>query len=262
MGQRLGQHFLTNKSILSRIADLIECQPGEALIEIGPGRGGLTTELLRRMKEASLSGNQLYLLEKDNALATQISWEKDFSGAHIIIGDALETLPLLIKGFGTTPYRIVGNIPYYITGYLLRVISQTQPLPLQCVFLIQKDVALRIVAGSNSHNLLSSSVGVWADSKIAFTISPGSFSPPPKVSSAVVVLDTNLKVPPQELPRYFSFVRSLFSHPRKTVINNLVEAGYSRNKIENTIKELSLSSVVRPQVLDVEKIHTLMRLLS
>jgi 16S rRNA (adenine1518-N6/adenine1519-N6)-dimethyltransferase len=162
-------------------------------------------------------------------------------------------------------YAIVGNIPYYITGHLLRVIGEMRYKPKQTVLLIQEEVAQRVCARKGNMNLLSASVGGWADARVVTRVPRGMFSPPPKVDSAVIVLDThniehrawNVK---QDI--YFECVHAIFKQPRRTVIKNLVDAGVARETAEKVLREIKLLSTARPQDVSIEDIIELSGLFS
>ena len=248
MGQKLGQHFLKNASVAERIASFAVQKPGEKVIEVGPGHGELTRHLLA-------AGASVTAIEKDRAMITSL--EKTFAddigkGALVIIeGDALERLPAVTKK--DKSYTIAGNIPYYITGYLLRIIGELDPRPLRAVLLMQKEVAERMCAGKGEMNILAASVQFWARPNIVMRVRRGSFVPPPKVESAVVVLEPHKKagIAGKE---YFPFVHAAFAHPRKTLFNNLRDAGFDGNKVREIIQKTGLSEDARPHQLGVDDI--------
>ncbi|MEK7542890.1 MAG: rRNA adenine dimethyltransferase family protein, partial [Patescibacteria group bacterium] len=189
--KHLGQYFLKNPEILRILADSLNLKSGDLVIEIGPGHGELT-EVLRMMNYLPTGdvpkGHELRIMgiEKDTELAMEL--KKKFQknkNIEIICGDILKILPTIPH-----PYKLAGNIPYYITGHLLRIISELKEKPDIAVLTIQKEVAERICAVPPSMNLLAASVQVWARSKIIRTVSKNEFSPRPKVDSAVIKLIT------------------------------------------------------------------------
>jgi 16S rRNA (adenine1518-N6/adenine1519-N6)-dimethyltransferase len=219
--KRLGQHFLADPNILSRIADALDPGPGETVIEVGPGHGSLTEVLLAR-------GAKVIAIEKDRGLAEQLRARYAVSGARenvtVIAGDALEVdwhrLPA--HRAPRTAHKVVGNIPYNITSPLLEK-ALTPPLPERIVFLMQLEVARRIAAPPGSKTYGGLSIGVQAQCRVEqlFTVLPGSFRPPPKVKSALVRL-TPLDEPlvrAEEVAALRAFVTACFSRRRKQLHN-------------------------------------------
>jgi 16S rRNA (adenine1518-N6/adenine1519-N6)-dimethyltransferase len=205
MSQPLGQHFLKNQTALSRIVDAIELQKGATVIEIGPGKGALTIPLAQKCKEV---GAKLIAVEKDAELADLLISESvnRQEQMEIITGDALRVLPELINQLTDQPinYSLIGNIPYYITGFLFRTIRELSNKPKEAVFLIQKEVAERVSAKEGEMNLLASSVQVWADAEMLFEIPPEDFDPPPQVYSAVIKLTTKkTQLPEKKVAEYY-----------------------------------------------------------
>ncbi len=214
----LGQHFLTSPAYLRTIADAVEIVPGELVVEIGPGEGTLTRELLAR-------GAQVVAVEKDSRLIPILSEtflrECADGQLQLIEGDALEfELP---KKLQKTPYKVVGNIPYYITGALLRSFLSSQHQPKSLVFLIQKEVAERI-ARSKKESLLSLSVKAYGEPQYIKTVPRGAFSPAPNVDSAVLrvqnISRTHFKNSEEE-QRFFEILHAGFAQKRKLLRRNL-----------------------------------------
>lgn len=206
----LGQNFLRNRHYLAAVADAAAITKGEAVLEIGPGDGALTEVLLER-------GAKVVAVEKDSRL---IDFLRDkFAGKNIEIveGDALAYEPKLKK------YKVVANIPYYITGALLKKFLSAKNQPGSMVLLVQKEVAERI-ARSNKESILSLSVKAYATPKYIKTVPRGAFAPPPNVDSAILALyDTekkNFKSARQE-QLFFELVRAGFGQKRKLLKRNL-----------------------------------------
>ena len=181
----LGQHFLRSDAALEKITDAVSIEPGEVVLEIGPGHGELTERLLRR-------GARVVAVEKDEALADELcrsfAKEAEEGSLTVIAQDALAVPFADLEGaLKTADYKLVGNIPYYITGALLRRFLTTEHQPSRIVFLIQKEVAERI-ARDPKESLLSLSVKAYGDPHYHGTVKAGSFSPPPKVDSAILVI--------------------------------------------------------------------------
>ncbi|MBM3256889.1 MAG: ribosomal RNA small subunit methyltransferase A [Candidatus Liptonbacteria bacterium] len=261
MGQKLGQHFLKDKSALFKITAALAPQKGETVIEIGGGHGELTKELLALSDKLLASPPKIVTIEKDARLAEELRIK--FAKARnleIVEGDVREVLPSLISKLkaqsSKLPYKIVGNIPYYLTGFLLRLIGEREPSPQLTVLLIQKEVAERLLAKPPHMNKLAASVGFWGKGKIILQIPPGAFSPPPKVESAVIQIFPIVKQGKEK--KYFATVQSLFSQPRKTVLNNLAATlQLPKEKLAKILKEKGIDPSVRPQTLSLSQIHSL-----
>jgi len=236
--RRLGQHFLSDPKILGRIVDALDPIPGETVLEIGPGKGSLTEVLLAR-------GLTVVAIEKDRDLAAALAR----SNLTVVEGDALRIQ------WPRVP-KIVGNIPYYITSPLIDK-ALTPPLPERVVFLVQAEVADRLAAEPGSKIYGALSVGVQAVCRVEklFTVAPGSFTPPPKVRSAVVRL-TPRAVPlvmPEEIASFRTFVTGCFSKRRKQLKNAVT--GMS----ETDLRALGFDPVIRPERLAPEDFVKLLR---
>ena len=176
--KRFGQHFLKDRSVLTRIADAVGASSGDTVIEIGPGRGALTDVLADR-------ATRLLAIELDRDLAGHLR-ERYASRPHVTIveGDVLETdLAALAGG----DFVLAGNVPYYITTPILFHALQA-PRPRRAVYLVQKEVAERAAAapGGKEYGALSVNVQAVAHVEILFRVPPGAFQPPPQVDSAVI----------------------------------------------------------------------------
>lgn len=245
MGQKLGQHFLRNRTAIKKIVASLELRGGETLIEIGPGEGALTFPLLH---ECRTLGVKFIAIEKDRELAVKL-FQTD-PEIKIEEGDVLEVLPELVKHL--RDYKIVGNIPYYITGKLLRTISELENKPLLTILMIQKEVAERIRSTAPDMNLLAAATQIWAEPKILFSLAPEDFDPPPDVKSAVISLKTKIDAVPK---KYYDFVHIIFKQPRKTLYNNLREGlELPKEAIESALKELRIDPNARPQNISIERI--------
>jgi 16S rRNA (adenine1518-N6/adenine1519-N6)-dimethyltransferase len=209
--QKLGQHFLIKGAILNRIAAAACPDPVPLVIEIGPGRGALTERLLGRAE-------RVVAIEIDPTLVEHL--RQKFAGnprLEIVQADVLATD---LGAWGPAP--IAGNLPYYITSPILARSLRVHPP--RAVFLMQKEVAERLVAspGRREYGLLTASVALEASAQLLFEVKPGAFVPPPKVDSAVVLLE------PRPLPEgltdssgFRRFLELCFAHKRKTLRNNL-----------------------------------------
>ena len=207
--KRLGQHFLNDRRILERIADALQLTGTETVVEIGPGRGTLTDILLQRAA-------RVVAIELDAKLAAMLRarWagEPRFT---LVEGDVLRTdLGAAAGG----EYALVGNVPYYITTPILFQALQP-PRPTRAVYLVQREVAERIVAppGSKTYGALSVNVQAVARGELLFRVPPGAFTPPPKVDSAVVRITPRADpdVAPEREERFRALVQEAFGLRRK-----------------------------------------------
>lgn len=249
----MGQHFLINKKKLEKIAGVLELKEKDVVIEIGPGHGELTQEIRNKKLEI-----RIIAIEKDKNLISPL--KEKFPEIEIVEGDALKILPTLFHKLKAKSYKLCGNIPYYITGHLLRIISELGRKPELAVLTIQKEVAQRICAKPPKMNILAAATQFWAEPEIVGFISRKDFNPAPEVESAVIKLKTkNLKLKTKEAERYYKLVRILFKQPRKTVFNNIY-AGFRGAGKEETIRRIQKAGIdpkARPQDLSVADILTL-----
>lgn len=258
MSKFLGQHFLNNTSAIQKIVDAVEVSAGDTIIEIGPGEGAITAPLAKLCAER---GATLGAIEKDTKLVIEIQKKIPLLAGRVEHGDALEILPKLISRLTDQPrnYKLVGNIPYYITGNLLRIIGELKHKPSKVVLMIQKEVAERVSAKPGKMNLLAAATQYWGAPEILFTLKPKDFTPPPEVSSAVISITPRLSTADRSSGNYYRFVKAAFKQPRKTLHNNLTEAfpGISRETLAAIIEQNGLKTGVRAQELSVEKLETL-----
>jgi 16S rRNA (adenine1518-N6/adenine1519-N6)-dimethyltransferase len=216
-------------------------------------------------KDAELAGRLAERLAKARPDGKSASAGK----VRVIQGDALTILPSLAPASPEEKYKIVGNIPYYLTGHLLRAISELAHTPERCVFMVQKEVAERVDAQPPHMNRLAASVQFWAAPKIIEMVGKQNFVPQPKVDSAILLLESvrrsgkDKSMDKNILPaanRYYAAVRALFAQPRKTILNNL--AAMQGEQGEKTGKEAALrvlqaagiDPALRPQNLTIENI--------
>lgn len=205
----LGQHFLNDRRILERIADTLELHGTETVVEIGPGRGGLTDVLVPRAA-------RLIAIEIDRALAALLR-QRYANQPSVTIVEA-DVLTVNLGEIAGGPFRLVGNVPYYITTPIL-FHALERPRPERAVYLVQREVADRMTAdpGSKEFGALSVNVQSVATPKILFRVAPGSFQPPPKVESAVVRIDPRPDpvIAPDEERDFRRFVQEVFGMRRK-----------------------------------------------
>lgn len=242
--KRLGQHFLSDRRILERIADAVDPRDGETIIEIGPGRGALTEVLARR-------ATRLIAVELDRDLVRILRerWARD---SHIMIVEA-DVLDVRLADLAQGPYALVGNVPYYITTPIL-FHALEPPRPDRAVYLVQREVAERIVSapGSKSYGALSVNVQAVAHAEILFRVPAGAFHPPPKVESAVIRITPRADpvVSPEREARFRSLVQSAFGLRRKQMRRVLRTIGaLSAERAEFVLSTAGIDPDSRPETL-------------
>ncbi|MDO8260062.1 MAG: 16S rRNA (adenine(1518)-N(6)/adenine(1519)-N(6))-dimethyltransferase RsmA [Candidatus Magasanikbacteria bacterium] len=221
----LGQHFLNSPKIIGDIVSAGKVTEGDLVLEIGPGEGTLTLALLK-------TGANVVAVEKDDRLIPilQEKFSKEISSGQLklIHNDILETnMSRGILDIKRT-YKVVANIPYYITGQIIRMFLESPKQPKSMTLLVQKEVAERIVARDKKETLLSLSVKVYGEPKLIRTVGRGAFSPQPNVNSAVLVIEN---ISRDRFPRtssakkfevkFFKVLHAGFAHKRKQLLPNL-----------------------------------------
>jgi 16S rRNA (adenine1518-N6/adenine1519-N6)-dimethyltransferase len=244
----LGQHFLTDPQLLVRIAAVTGAEASDVVLEIGPGPGGLTQALLDR-------GATVVAIERDQRMHAALL--RRFTGRDFVLvdGDALDLdWGVLVKPWTSAGKRwlVAGNIPYNITSPLLTR-ALTPPLPTSVTFLVQREVADRIIAlpGSEHYGALSVGIQAVAHAKRDFTVGKGSFTPAPKVDSAVLHLipRSDPLVKPQRIVAFRRLVTSLFSYRRKRMLKALREAtGLDAVAAAAALDRAGIDHDVRPEI--------------
>lgn len=241
-----GQNFLTSSSALARIVDAAELKGTETILEVGPGLGVLTSLLLE-------SARHVVAVEIDPLLCKVL--QDRFTGRNftLIQGDILEqNINALVKG----PYKVVANLPYYITSpFLIKLIESDSP-PDYAIVLVQLEVARRLTAapGTPEYGSLSVFVQYHCQAEVGFKVGPGNFFPPPKVDSAVVILRW---LPPIRRPlsekKMFRIIRTAFSQRRKMLKGLLArEFGLETSAVERALMEIGLNPDIRGERLSVQ----------
>lgn len=248
--KHLGQHFLTNRGVLQQIVDAAELTSDDVVVEVGPGAGVLTAELVAH-------AGRVISVELDRdlvpALRQRFAGDANF---HLVHGDILEWPPARILADaglpGDTSYKLVANLPYYITAPALRHFLETPHRPSRLVVLVQLEVARRVVATPGDLSILALAVQYYGRPTLVAKVAPGSFTPPPKVSSAVVRIDTYAE-PPVQAPgdaAFFEMVRAGFSAPRKQLRNSLAQGlGVEPAAVEALASEANIDPQRRPETL-------------
>ena len=261
---RLGQNFLINGEVISDIIDFAKITKEDVVVEIGPGIGFVTEQLVKYAKKViaiELDEEAIKELEKLNC-----------DNLEIIHNDILKTD---ISTLSDIPVKIVANIPYYITSPILaHLLGEIDDLEnknrnkiTDIILMVQEEVARRIVAteksSSKQYGLLTILSQFWADCSIIRLVGRKSFYPAPKVNSALVSLKVR-KEPKLVLSDYTHFrktIKSAFSQRRKTLKNCLVSSGFDKEKVLKAISEMKLDENVRGEKLSIEEFGKLSELL-
>lgn len=245
-----GQNFLIDHNIQRKILDAADLQPGERVVEIGPGRGILTKGLLDR-------GARVLAIEIDPLLVKILREELISPELELIQADALrhpyDQIP--------APYKVVANLPYYLsTPLLFRLLEERRRIA-RMVLMLQKEVAERLAASEESkhYGVLSVMVQLYADVRIAFHVSKGCFRPRPDVDSSVTVLD------PLPEPRFSlrdealfgRVVRGAFAHRRKRLANALENAGFTKDQVAPALRKIGLDPARRGETLSLAEFAAL-----
>lgn len=242
--KRLGQHFLTDARLLARIADTLGATPSDTVIEIGPGRGALTTHLLER-------AGRVIAIELDRELAPMLAQKwKDEPRLRVVEGDVLEQdLGALAGG----PYLLAGNVPYNITTPIL-FHAMRRPRPTRAVYLVQKEVADRVVAapGSDAYGALSVNVQALAHAELLFNVAARAFTPPPKVESAVIRIVPRAEpmLAPEEEEPFRVLVQGAFGLRRKQMRRVLrTVRAWDAERADVALQAAGIDPEARPETL-------------
>lgn len=208
----LGQHWLKDVNTLRTICDFADLKPKDTVLEIGPGTGTLTKELVKR-------AGQVIAVELDELLARELSYRVPDNNLQVVQADILQfDLTSLPAG-----YKVVANIPYYITNNLLRIFCESSNPPSLMVLLVQKEVAERLAAKPGQMSLMSVNAQVYCEVELGSVVPAKLFEPPPKVDSQIVKLTYRAKslFAGSDPAKFFRVVKAGFSGRRKTLLNSL-----------------------------------------
>ena len=252
----LGQHFLRNPYVLEKIIACVSPQSHDVIIEIGAGKGALTLPLTERAEK-------VIAIERDRTLVSFLK-EKRIPNLSIIEGDVLKVdFKSLIKEKNSLQrtLKIAGNLPYSISSPILFKVYEHKELFSLCVFLLQKEVAERICASPGTKKFAPISIlfqNVY-EMHIRAQVSPSSFSPPPKVMSALVTLEKREKplYPLTDEDKFRRFLKSSFQSRRKTLFNNLILGGYCQDHLVDVFQRLGVEKMIRPEQLSIDLFHSL-----
>lgn len=247
----LGQHWLHDQTILADIVASADVGATDMVLEIGPGPGSLTELLVRR-------AGQVIAVELDARLAADLPRRVTDDNLRVITEDILQF------DFTTLPagYKVVANIPYYLTGKLLRVLSESANPPAVAVLLLQKEVAERVASEPGSMSILSVTTQFYWQVDLGGIVPAKLFTPPPKVDSQILILKRRSEplFEGVEATEFFRIVKAGFAQPRKTLLNNL-SAGLhrSRDEAQSICDRASIDARRRAQTLSLEEWQQLYR---
>lgn len=245
------QNFLEDESVIERIAEEGKAKEYDWIFEIGAGEGALTEALAQRMKRViatELDRDLLPGLLRRFPLASNVS---------LCEGDILRLdIPGTLQKYGwnSEPYAVFGNIPYAITGKIIRKLLSVDPAPARIVLMVQKEVAERIVAQDGKHSMLSLAARLFGSAEILFDVPRSAFRPMPNVDSAVICIVPDPKrLPVEEREHILRFAKIGFASRRKTLANNLAALPKnSKEDIGHLLENLGMSRNVRAEELSVK----------
>jgi 16S rRNA (adenine1518-N6/adenine1519-N6)-dimethyltransferase len=247
----LGQHFLIDGEVLKLITAAAELTPADVVVEVGPGLGILTRELARQ-------AGQVIAIELDNKLASLLEQTlASFKNVTIINEDVLKIKPeaLLKEQKVRLPYKVVANLPYYITSPVLRHFLEASAKPQMMLVMVQKEVAEAIVAKPGEMSLLSVSIQFYGEPRIISSVPAQSFYPAPEVDSAVLRIDLYPRpAVAVDEESFFELVRAGFTAPRKQIANSLAQGlGLPKAEVLPLLGRANIASQRRAETLTLEE---------
>jgi len=247
--KRLGQHFLTSQKIVANIVSAARLAPRDVVLEIGPGKGVLTKELLKKAE-------QVVAIEKDAELVAML--EEKFapeiaSRKLILVEEDVRNVFESEESLLPEVYKVVANIPYYITGEIIEMVLSAPQQPETVVLLVQKEVAERVVARDGKESVLSIAVKAYGTPKIAFKVPRKFFSPQPKVDSAVLIIEhvSRKRFANADEEKFFEVMKRGFAHKRKKLSSNLTGV-VAKDAFASFANERGLPEAARAEELSID----------
>lgn len=244
--KHFGQNFLTQPKIAQDLVDAGKITANDTAMEIGPGKGVLTEKILA-------TGAKLIAVEKDRDLISLLNekFKAEIEKKQLIIINS-DIRDIEIEKLKINNYKLIANIPYYITGEIIRNFLETKNQPRTMVLMVQKEVAERIVARNGKESILSISVKAYGEPKLIKKVSAGSFFPKPKVDSAILKIENisrnNFKKYELSEKDFFNIVKKGFRSPRKQLRSNLkIES----KKWEDICRKMKISEKIRAEDLKI-----------
>ena len=260
LSKGFGQNFIVNPGVCPKIVEAAGIGPEWGVLEVGPGIGVLTRELARRAA-------RVVAVEVDNRLPPLLAETlAGYDNVEIVMQDILKVdiAALIREKFAGMPVAVCANLPYYITSpILMRLLEEKLPIR-QITVMVQKEAAERICAapGTRQAGAISYAVAYYAKPQVLFSVQPGSFYPPPKVTSAVIRLEVHPE-PPVPVPdeaAYFRLVRAAFGQRRKTAANAISAGlGVPKARVTAALEQAGLPATARPEQLTLEQFAALSR---
>lgn len=248
----LGQHWLKDRAVLADIADCANIVPDDVVLEIGPGLGTLTSELLRRAKK-------VIAVEFDAELARKLPAQFPGKNLEVITSDILSfDLSILPKN-----YIVVANVPYYITSKIVQLLMTAANKPKIAVLLVQKEVAERLAAKPGDMSILGVSAQLFAEVSLGSIVPAKYFTPPPKVDSQVVILKTRHTPFLADIDEkdFFRVVKAGFSAKRKKLRSSLAGGlRLDKSDVETLLQKAGIDLGARAEELDLEQWAKLVRI--
>ncbi|MFA6850912.1 MAG: 16S rRNA (adenine(1518)-N(6)/adenine(1519)-N(6))-dimethyltransferase RsmA [Selenomonadaceae bacterium] len=258
MSKRLGQNFLIDEGIVQGIVDAVGIEPGDLVLEIGPGIGTLTQGLAEAQA-------QVTAVELDRKLPAVLAKTLEgYDNVRVIQGDILKTdIPALM---GVGPYKVAANLPYYITTPIIMALLE-QRLPIsRLVTMVQKEVAERMVAspGTKDYGALSVAVQYYTKPCIVLDVPPRSFIPAPEVDSVVIRCEVRKEPPVKAIDEkmFFRVVKAAFSQRRKTLNNALKTMGVEKDTVKQVLESAHIDGIRRGETLSLEEFAAIANVIS
>lgn len=243
----MGQNFLTSTDVVGEIVRIAGVHPGDLVIEIGPGMGILTRQLLS-------TGARVIGVELDRELATLLRRELgELDRFRLVEQDARYIDGAELSG--GEPYHVVANLPYSVATVIIRAFMASPFPPRRMTVMVQKEIAERMTAEPGEMSLLGLATALYADAHIALVVPPEVFLPAPKVDSAVVVLDARDELPGSAASRerMFELATLAFQRKRKTISNGLAQGlGRPKTEMDDVLRTAGIDPMRRPQTLGVD----------
>ena len=241
----LGQHFLTDRGVLGRILGAADLSLDDTVVEIGPGRGILTRQLVNLAR-------RVVAVELDSSLADALAPKLGNPSNLTVLHEDARTAALDLQG----PYKLVANLPYYAANPIIRRFLEMEHQPQRMVVMVQREVARSMTAAPGRMTILSVAVQFYSQARMVCTVPPRAFRPPPKVHSAVVSLDVmpEARQRVDDESRFFNLVRAGFAAPRKQLRNTLAQGlGVTGPEAAKVLEQAGIDARRRPGTLTVSE---------
>ena len=255
--KKLGQNFLVNPSVCPRMAEACGASPESGVLEIGPGIGVLTRELASR-------AGKVVAIELDDRLPPVLAETLGgYDNVRVVQGDCMKLdLPALLREeFGDRPVAVCANLPYYITSPIIMNLLESRLPVTNITVMVQKEAAQRLCAvpGTRQAGAVTLAVQYYAEAQTLFGVSRGSFLPAPNVDSAVIRL-TVRQQPPVSVAderHLFRLIRAGFGQRRKTLLNSLTAAGYTKETLAAALTAAGIATTARAEELTLPQFAAL-----